>query len=371
MSLQNTLSQRLAELTAKNLRRSLRQAAGIDFASNDYLGLSVHPKMAQALQAAPSVGAGGSRLLRGNHPAHEELEAFAATFFSAESALFLNSGYDANLALLSTLPERGDAILYDERVHASMKEGARASFAAKYSFKHNDPADLEEVARRARERGARELWIAVESHYSMDGDLCPLDDFLKLARRLNAALIVDEAHATGIFGEHGRGLTEGLRDDNVITVHTCGKAIGAAGALIVGSQAVIELLINAARPFIFSTALPPAIAVCVRQGLALLDSEPLRRKTLLDLCSAASGLFPTTSRTTPTPILPVLMGSAEAALAAAEHLQALGFDVRAVRPPTVPEGTARLRISLSCERTPEELHQLAAALNDILAGATR
>lgn len=387
------LSRELSELKARSRYRDLLRPAGIDFTSNDYLGLARHPALAQALREAlervGTVGSAGSRLLRGNHQEHEELEQAAAAFFHAESALYFNSGFDANLALFSALPSRRAGLVLDERVHASIKEGARASFAKKYTARHNDPKSFEDALRRARKSGARELFIVVESVYSMDGDRAPLPELLALAHRHEATLIVDEAHATGVFGRSGRGLSEDLqlvtpakagvqnknerldsglrRNDELITVHTCGKALGASGALVVGSRVIKEYLINAARPFLYSTAASPLLAAVVRRALALVDEEPWRRDRLLKLADTARKFLSSALSTwrlggDRTQILPIIIGDDTVSLRAAEALQTQGLDVRAIRPPTVLAGQCRLRISLNVERSEADLERLAHAL---------
>ncbi|MBI4422304.1 MAG: 8-amino-7-oxononanoate synthase, partial [Elusimicrobia bacterium] len=318
----------------------------------------------RALERGLPAGSGGSRLLRGNHAEHEALESEAARFFGAESALFFGSGYAANLALFSALPSRRSAVVLDERIHASVKEGVRASFARKYAARHNDPQSFEDALRRARRDGARELLVAVESLYSMDGDLAPLSELVELSRRHDAVLVVDEAHATGVLGPRGRGLMEGRLGERHVALHGCGKALGSAGALVVGPAVVKEYMVNAARPFLYSTAPPPAWAVVARRALGLVDEEPWRRERLIALCRLARGLLPGAAGT---PIAPVPVGSEAAALEASRALGDRGFDVRAIRPPTVPEGSCRLRVSLNADRSEAELRALAGALAEVLA----
>jgi 8-amino-7-oxononanoate synthase len=345
--------------------RALALPAGIDFTSNDYLGLSQHPALRQAIVAALDadgfVGAGGSRLLRGHHRAHEQLEHFAAGFFGCEKALYFGSGFLANFALFSTLPERHDAIVLDERIHASVKEGAHASLAARYKAAHNDVGAFEDAIERAREKGAKRVFLAVESVYSMDGDFAPLAGLDALARRHDAVLIVDEAHATGVFGAHGRGCSEGLHGGNIIVVHTCGKALGVAGALVTAAAETVDYLINKARPFIYSTAPPPLLAAAVERALRLIDEEPWRRARVLDLARVARVELGTDNQNG-SQIVPVILGSDEHALAVARGLQDKGFDVRAIRPPTVPEGTSRLRVSINALHSEEQIRALARCI---------
>ena len=371
------LAQELSRLKEEFRHRSLSLPRGIDFTSNDYLGLANHPALRRAvvdtLDAGAPAGSAGSRLLRGHHPEHAELEAFAAAFFGAERALYFSTGFLANFALFTTLPHRRDAIVFDELVHASVKEGVHAAHASHIKVPHNDVGAFEDAIVRARHSGARDVWIAVESVYSMDGDIAPVSALHQLAHAHDAVLIVDEAHASGIFGDNGRGFTEGRYDERLIALHTCGKALGVAGGLLVGPAVVMEYLINASRPFIYSTAPPPYVAAAVRRALRLVDEEPWRRDRLRQLSSFASrrlaeavGGAVSPSRTQ---IIPVILGEETRALAAAEALRRAGFDVRAIRPPTVGPGTSRLRVSISVDRTEDEIEALARAVQEALLPA--
>lgn len=360
----------LDELGHRDRLRSLAPRSGIDFTSNDYLGLAACPRLASAVAAAIArgtpVGAGGSRLLRGNAPEHETLEARAAEFFGAERVLFFGSGYAANHAVLSTLPQRGDLLVLDELVHASAHEGARAGRAEFTTVVHNDPDSLERAVRTWRERGGRgRVWVAVESLYSMDGDRAPLADIAAIADRHDAMLLIDEAHATGLYGPDGRGLAASLEGrDNVIALHTCGKALGVAGALLSAPRVLCEFLINRCRPFIYSTAPSPLMAVAALEALAILRDEPERRQRLAHLVCVASRAARSLGDLAPTgsQIQPVILGEDRAALALAAALQGRGFDVRAVRPPTVPEGSARLRVSITLNADEQAVIALFAAL---------
>ena len=237
----------IERLKAAHGYRTLRPASGIDFTSNDYLGFAAHPALREATKKALDeygiVGAGGSRLLRGHHPLHAELETRAAEFFSCPKTLYFGSGYLANLALFSTLCGRRDAVVFDENIHASMKEGIHASPAERYRARHNDISSFEKNLKKARSAGSQSIWIALESLYSMDGDFAPLRELAMLAHKYDARLIIDEAHATGVFGKTGRGLSQDLTTDlnavNTIGVHTCGKALGVAGAIVCGSAPTI------------------------------------------------------------------------------------------------------------------------------------
>jgi 8-amino-7-oxononanoate synthase len=352
--------------------RVLALPSGIDFTSNDYLSLSAHPALrdavVQALKHDGIVGAGGSRLLRGHHRAHARLEQFAAAFFGAEKALYFGSGFLANFALFTTLPDRHDAVVFDERIHASVKEGMHASPAARYKARHNDPASFETEIGRARTRGAHRVFIAVESVYSMDGDLAPLQELDEIARRQDATLVVDEAHATGVFGASGRGLSQGMHAEHWIGLHSCGKALGVSGALVCAPAETIDFLINKARPFIYSTAPPPFLAAVVIRALELVDEEPWRRERVLELAAFAhkelNGGLPFAG----SQIIPVVLGQDERALAVAGALQKTGFDVRAIRPPTVPKGSARLRVSINAGHSEDDIKSLGAALKAAMTG---
>ena len=352
-------------LQRSHRHRILTLPRGVDFTSNDYLGFARHPALRQAvieaLERDGILGAGGSRLLRGHHEEHSRLEAAAAAFFDSASALYFGSGFLANFALFSTLAHRHTAVVFDERIHASVKEGIHASPAKRYRARHNDLESFETELRRARQRGANELIVAVESVYSMDGDLAPLKQLSDLALAFEAMLVVDEAHATGVFGAHGRGLTEGLQGW-YITLHTCGKGLGVSGALVCGVADLTNYLINRARPFIYSTAPPPCLAAAVTRALQLVDEEPWRRERVLTLAKLAHDELNPDTPFAGSQIIPVIIGADEAAVAVAERVREAGFDVRAIRPPTVPEGTARLRISINAGHTEEQIRALGAAI---------
>lgn len=287
----------------------------------------------------------------------------------------MSTGFLANFALFSTLPRRHDAIVFDDLIHASVKEGIHASLARRYRAKHNDPDAFRDAALRARRRGAQELWIAIESVYSMDGDVAPVGDLLALAEELNAMLVVDEAHATGVFGPGGRGVCEGLRSERLIQVHTCGKGLGVAGALVCGPGPVIDVLINSSRAFIYSTAPPPAVAKALVRALDIVEGEPERRERLwqrVRLAGVALGEVAGGGQgIAPSQILPVVLGSEERTLRVAKAVQGAGYDVRAIRPPTVPAGTSRLRIVINANHGESDISGLAAALGDALANGTR
>ncbi|WP_170552007.1 8-amino-7-oxononanoate synthase [Ruegeria atlantica] len=348
------LNSMLETLGARHRRRVLTPRRGLDFASNDYLGLSesawLQGAAQKALDRGVPLGSGGSRLLRGNHPEHEALEAEAAAFFDAEAALFMGGGFQANQAIFSTLPAGGDLILYDDLVHASAHEGMRMGRADTRAFAHNDVADARRViADWLSAGGSGQIWIAVESVYSMEGDLAPLNALSDLAVEQEAVLVVDEAHATGVFGPHGKGLAHGLKAE-VLTLHTCGKGLGVSGGLICGPRLMIDALINRARPFIFATAPSPFNAALVRAVLAHLQSDT----GLTEAANARihhahaearrNGVSPGALNSQ---IIPVILGDEARTMQTAAALQSQGFDVRGIRPPTVPRGTSRLRVSVT------------------------
>jgi len=366
----------LAHLGEQARLRSLRPRAGIDFASNDYLGLSSAPRLARAIEAAMArgvpLGSGGSRLLRGNDPEHEALEAEAAVFFGAESALFFSTGFAANAALIATLPQIGDLVVHDELIHASVHEGLRLTRAETRSAPHNDAQGFGHAIAAWRAKGGRgRVWLAFESLYSMDGDCAPIDDLVAVAERHDGVMLIDEAHAIGVFGPDGRGLAAHLdgRDD-VISLRTCGKALGCEGALVLGPRVVRDHLVNRARGFIFSTAPSPLIAAAVREALRILADEPERRERLMALVDhAEKALAPLGIAPTGSQIVPVMIGEDARAMAVAAALQAEGFDVRGIRPPTVPVGTSRLRVSLTLNASPADIDALATALGHALERA--
>lgn len=364
----------LDALSARGRRRQLILRQGRDFSSNDYLGMARAPRLARAVEQAIArgvpMGSGGSRLLRGNDPEHEALEEEAARFFGAESALFFSSGYAANVALLAALPQRGDLVVYDALIHASMHEGLALTRAQAVAAGHNDVSSFADaIAAWRAEGGKGRVWLAFESLYSMDGDRAPLADLAALAEQHEAIMLIDEAHATGVFGPDGRGLAAALdgRADTVV-LRTCGKALGCEGALVCGPAVVRDFLVNRGRPFIFSTAPSPLMAAAVREALRMLVDEPERRSGLMArVAQAEAALAPFGAAVTGTQIMPLILGDEARTMTVAAHLQQAGFDIRGIRPPTVPPGTSRLRISLTQNISPEDIDALAQALAEALA----
>ncbi|SDE04319.1 8-amino-7-oxononanoate synthase [Limimaricola pyoseonensis] len=364
----------LDALGARGRRRALMPRAGRDFSSNDYLGLAASDLLRdaarEALNRGVAVGSGGSRLLRGNAAEHEALEREAAAFFGAEAALYMGGGFPGNVALFAALPMQGDLVLHDALVHASAHDGMKMGRAECRAFAHNDAGAARDALRAWRAEGGRgRAWIACESLYSMEGDLAPLDALADVAAEDGAVLVVDEAHATGLYGERGQGLAHGLDASvDLVTLHTCGKALGAVGGLVCGDEVLVDTLVNRARNFVFSTAPSPLDAAIVRAALTIVASRPDLREaawTNIRRAHAAASRFGAFD----TQILPILIGEDPEAVALAQALQARGHDVRAIRPPTVPRGTARLRVSITPNVTGEEIDALFADLQDLRRAA--
>lgn len=349
----------------------------VSFCSNDYLGLADHPQVTEAFVAAArdwGVGSGASHLVSGHSREHHALEEEFAAFVQRPRALLFSTGYMANLAVASALLGRGDHILEDRLNHASLLDAGLASGARFRRYAHADPQAL-----GRRLAGAREgrILVATDGVFSMDGDVAPLAALAALCRQHDAWLLVDDAHGFGVLGDHGRGSTEaaGLSPDDVpLLMCTLGKAIGTFGACVAGTEDVVETLIQRARTYIYTTALPPAVAAATRAALRVLREEPWRRHRVLDHAArfrAAVASLGLELAPSATPIQPVVLGTEAAALGASEALLEAGFWVPAIRPPTVPEGRSRLRITFSASHTPAEVDGLVAALGTMLrvAGA--
>jgi 8-amino-7-oxononanoate synthase len=345
----------LRDLARRGRLRALRERSGIDFTSNDYLGLAESGELrraaADAVARGVPAGSGGSRLLRGNHPEHEALESEAAAYFGADTALYFGGGYIANFAIFSTLPQHGDLVIHDALIHASVHEGLRRGRAEFVGVPHNNVDAFDAAIVRWRAAGGKgRPWLAVESLYSMDGDSPDLAGLFAVADRHAAMVVIDEAHATGVLGPQGRGLAAPFEGrDNVITLHTCGKALGTVGGFILAPRIIRDFLVNRARPFIFATAPSPLIAAVTRVALELIRTNPERRDRLARLVQFAGSELRRRCNieASGSHILPIIVGADQAAVALAASLQRRGFDVRAIRPPTVAEGTARLRIALT------------------------
>jgi len=369
------VGRRLAELDAAGLSRSLRAPDGVDLTSNDYLNLAADPRLASRLAGAAlrdGCGSTGSRLLRGERGVFDEVERRFAAFKRAERALYFSSGYLANLAVLATLAEAGDVIYSDARNHASLIDAVRLSHARRVVVPH---ADLDTLARLVRgDDGPGHRFVVIESLFSMDGDMPPLADYAAICREAGATLVVDEAHAVGVYGERGSGLIEreGLDAEGLISINTAGKALGVAGAFVSGPAWAVDYLIQRARTFIFSTAPPPALAAALEASLTVVEEEPGRRARVADrarylrdrLARAGISVAPGSSQ-----IVPVVVGANDRAVAVAASLQRRGFDVRAIRPPTVPAGTARLRLAVNAGLSEAVLDEFVDALGAALQEA--
>ncbi len=338
------------------------ERTGADFCSNDYLGLA--RDQAPGFQRAG--GSTGSRLISGNNTEAEALESFLAQSHQAEAALLFSSGYLANLGLLSCVPTRHDTILYDAYVHASIRDGIALGKARAFAFRHNDLDDLEHKAHRASGR----CFIVVESLYSMDGDLAPLEALCALSERWEASLIVDEAHATGIFGPGGAGrvVEAGLAEKVWARIHTFGKALGAQGAAVTGSQLLKDYLINFCRPFIYTTALPPSNWSRVLDNYRRIEDEPHRLTRLRsNIRRFLNGLTPAARnclRSGETPIQSFLWPGNGEVCALADGLMKKGLNLLPIRSPTVPEGLERLRICLHAFNRTEDIDRLAKLLSE-------
>lgn len=388
-SLDAALEAELALLERRDLRRRLRTVeqrhgakvrladgtTAVDFASNDYLGLAGDPALAGAIAAAAgdeSAGAGAARLISGNGAAHDRLERELARFKGAEAALLFGSGYMANCGALPALAGTEDVLYSDALNHASLIDGCRLSRAARHVFPHADLDALDAMLRADAGR-FRRRWIVIEGVYSMDGDLFPLDRAVELARRHDAWIYLDDAHATGVLGASGRGSAEhwGVEGEIEVTMGTLGKALGTAGAFVAGSGPLRELLLNRARAFVFTTGAPPVLAAAALAALRIAREEPARRERLHDnVRRLHEGLR---ARGIELPaglaghIVPVLVGGAAETMRVGGELAERGWWVGAVRPPTVPEGTSRLRITLSAAHEPAQIDGLVEALAERLA----
>lgn len=354
------------------LRKLSFNASLIDFSSNDYLGFARNPALHQHINSEAKKiafnlnGSGGSRLLSGNHPYTEETEQFIADFHQAATGLIFNSGYDANVGLLSSIPQRGDTIITDELIHASLIDGARLSHAERYKFKHNDLNDLEQKLKVAKGL----IYVAVESIYSMDGDMAPLQEISKLCQKYQASLIVDEAHATGLFGENGKGLINqlGLADSVFARVVTFGKAIGVHGAIVLGSEMLRNYLINFARSFIYTTAMPLHNVIAIRSAYQWLQREDHIKQIQekIELYNLSINKLNINHIPSESAIQTVLFPNSTEAKNVALQLQQRGFDVRAILSPTVPVGKERLRICLHTYNTNEDITQLVQHLKELI-----
>lgn len=365
MSLITRWQSTLDELQAQSRFRSLRRSLGHDFTSNDYLGFGTlaHPNTEGDRNELYRSGL-SSRLLRGHHSIWDDVEHALAAWHSAEAVLMFNSGFVANEGLISTIIEPGDWVATDELNHACIVEGLRVCRPRKFVFRHNDLNHLEDGLRTesTKRPPGRELFIITESLFSMDGDRAPLQEIVELGERYDAQVIVDEAHSTGCYGPDGAGIVDalGLRSRILASVHTGGKALGVCGAYVCGSRMLRDYLVNRCRHLIFTTALPPVIGAWWLEMLPRVRSADAQRIQLLANAQLAHGILTQYRIRTlgDSYIVPVILGEDAEAVRVATALQHNGFDVRAIRPPSVPQGTSRLRISIHADHPPALVRQL-------------
>ncbi len=370
----------IEERKAANALRALTLPGDrIDFCSNDYLGFARSPQLRSMVQERHArrendfLGSTGSRLISGNSVLCESLEARIADFHGAKAGLIFNSGYDANLGLISCVPQRSDTVLYDGLAHASIRDGLRLTFAKSYSFRHNDLDDLKQKIGLGR----GQVFVAVESIYSMDGDAAPLAEMAELCRDHSCHLIVDEAHATGVFGPGGRGRTVefGLTDEVFARVHTFGKGLGSHGAIVLGSDTLRTFLINFARSFIYTTFLPPHSLLAIQSAYDVLgESQRLVENLHDNIQLFRSGIPAELGKSfieSDSPIQCLLISGNERVRHAARYLRGEGFDVRPILSPTVPRGKERLRICLHAFNTPKDIQRLTELLRTCLQDAAR
>jgi 8-amino-7-oxononanoate synthase len=386
-SLDDALRAGLDALRERDLERTLRvvsrregaivetkHGSAVDFSSNDYLGLATNPRLAEAATNAIreyGIGAGASRLISGNNPEHVGLECELADYFEAERALTFASGYAANVGIIPALVGRGDAIFADTLNHASLIDGCRLSRASVYIYPHLDMTALAALLQEHR-ASARRALIVTDGMFSMDGDHAPIAEIVDLARQFGAWTYVDDAHAVGILGVDGRGSASAARQQGQVdvTVGTLGKAFGVAGAFVYGSATLIQYLMNRARSFIFSTAMMPAQAAAAREAVRIVRTEPTHREKLLAnairMTRMLHGDGIQAMGAAGAHIVPVMIGDAGATVGAGAQLASRGYLVGALRPPTVPNGASRLRITVSAAHTPLQIGGLAETLAGIL-----
>ena len=341
----------------------------LSFCSNDYLGLANHPSLIAAMQAAAGdsgVGSGASNLITGHHRYHDALEKKLAKFVDMPATLVFSTGYMANIGVISALMGRDDAVFCDKLNHACLNDGAILSRANFQRFAHNDVAALEKLLKSST---AKQKLIAVDAVFSMDGDIAPIPDYLRLCEQYDAYLYVDDAHGFGVLGEHGKGCLShfNIKSPRIIMMATLGKAAGVAGAFVAGEQVVIDYLVQKARSYVYSTPAPPALSATLIQSVTLIEQgDDLRAHLQRLIATLKANLKLKNWQLLPsdTAVQPLIVGSNHAAVGLSEHLQKLGILVPAIRPPTVPKNTARLRISLSAAHSEQDVIKLASALND-------
>ena len=359
----NYIQQKLKNREDENALRTLKYNEGlIDFCSNDYLGFATEKEIHILDKELANYGATGSRLISGNHKITEETEDFIANFYQSESALIFNSGYNANIGLFSALPQRNDTIIYDELIHASIRDGIKLSNATSFSFKHNNIEQLEIKLKKA----SGNVYVAVESIYSMDGDAAPLIEILDICNKYDAALIVDEAHAVGVYGK-GKGLCAelGIENDVFARVVTFGKAYGCHGAAVLGNKLLRDYLINFSRAFIYTTALPLHSILTIRKAHHFLNQNLDRIEKLKSNIECFQHLtfnFKLLTLNSQSAIQCIIMPGNDKVKKIAAQIQGKGFDVRPILSPTVPKGQERLRICLHSFNTIEQINNLVTEL---------
>ena len=387
------LNERLAAIREQGLYRELRRVDSpqspriaingrpfLNFSSNDYLGLANEPVVKEAAIKAVEqfgAGAGASRLICGSLAPHHELDEALAAFKGAEAALSFSTGYAAAIGTIGALVGKDDVVIIDKLVHASIVDAARLSGAKLRVFSHNDLSELEEILKwassvqslKSKGQGEARILMVTESVFSMDGDGAPLREMVELKNKFGAWLMVDEAHATGLYGKHRRGLAEelGVSSDIEVQMGTLGKALGASGGYIAGSRALVDYLINRARSFIFSTAPVPAAAAAATAGIRFVQSQPgeSRKNLLWERVKEFHGLLGGAKPTFPSAIIPVMVGEEAKAIAMATALRNQNIFVPAIRYPTVARGEARLRVTVTAAHNADDIKQLAAALKGI------
>ncbi|RKX62696.1 MAG: 8-amino-7-oxononanoate synthase [Thermodesulfobacteriota bacterium] len=373
LRLQNETGMLRSLFPLEGSQRGLIETEGkplVDFSSNDYLGLADHPALIEGAKKAMEkwgAGARASRLMSGDLEIHHRLESAIAALKGKEAGLLFGSGYLANTGIIPALCGRNDVIYSDRLNHASIVDGVLLSRARFCRFRHNDMNHLEDLLKSHKSRYRKAL-IVVESVYSMDGDQAPVSELLELRGRYGAMLMIDEAHATGVFGAKGEGIISQAGAESVdVILSTFGKALGGYGAFVAVSNRMKQFLLNRAKTFIFSTALPPAVIGANLAAVKLLEEEPERRTRVCELASELRralkedlGFINTPSESQ---IVPMMVGDSQGALSLAESLRDAGFFVKAIRPPTVPEGTARLRLSVTANHSLKDVRQLLEALS--------
>ncbi len=382
------IEQEIARLSGQGLMRDLRRVRSpqgpmieldgkevVNFCANDYLGLASDHRLILAAHAAAQrwgSGAGASRLIAGDLKVFEDLERELARLKGTRAALLFSSGYMANTGLIPALAGEGDSVFSDSLNHASIIDGCRLSRASTFVYRHNDPAHLEELLARAGDSGKK--LVVTESLFSMEGDLAPLPEIMEAAKKHKAMLMIDDAHATGVLGDRGSGALEhfGIPAAEVeVIMGTLGKALGSAGAFVCGTRGLIRYLVNAARTFVFTTGPSPAAAGAAMEATRIVEDEPWRRERVKEhaqrIRQTLAGMGRESASDPDSPIVPVVLGDRDRAMQSCEHLLAKGVFVQGIRPPTVPEGTSRLRITLSAAHEESHIQRLLAALPGALA----